>query len=218
MRSTSPGIEGRVADDVGEQVERRPEIGRQRGQRHRRAVEAGAGADGGAEPLLRLGELDRVEAGRAFLEHVQHHRLGAEPVGRIGGDAGVELDRDAGHRDDVAAGIDDADAVRELGALDRREIERRGIADGRHFALVERSRRERLIAGLRRGVVTGALAGRADVDAGRAAAGHARRFLIGLALAGIDAQRVDRPAQPALHGGADLLRRHRRELRRAGVR
>ena len=77
----------------------------------------------GAEPLLRLGDLGRIEVGGALLEQVQHQRLGAEPVGRIGGDAGVELDRDPGHRNDVAARIDDLDAVRQAGALGRREIE-----------------------------------------------------------------------------------------------
>ena len=53
----------------------------------------------------------------------EHQRLGAEPVGRIGGDAGVELDRDPGHRDGGAAGIDDLDAVRQAGALDVGEVE-----------------------------------------------------------------------------------------------
>ena len=197
--------EGRVADDVREQVQRRPEIGREGGQRDRRPVQAGAGRDGRSEPLLRLGELDRIEMGGAFLEQVQHHRLSAEPAGRIGGDAGVELDRDSGHRNDVAADIDHLDAVREAGPLGRREIEPDVGADRRHRSAgagrgrsrgraggllgpVEARRRERPVARLRRRVVARTLVRRVGAGAARgvALAGDARGLLIGLARARID--------------------------------
>ncbi len=126
------GGEGRVADHVGQQIERGAELGAERGQRNRGAVEAGAGVDGRAEPLLRLGELDRVETGRPLLHQVQHHRLGAEPAGRIGGDAGVELHGDAGHRHRGTLRVDDLDAVGEAGALGRREHDRQRAGHARH--------------------------------------------------------------------------------------
>ena len=54
--------EGGMADDVGEQVERGGEVGRQRGQADVGPVHAGAGADRRAEPFLLLGDLDAAVA------------------------------------------------------------------------------------------------------------------------------------------------------------
>ena len=86
-------------------------------------VHRGADVDRGAEPLLLLGELVRVAGRGALVQQVQHQALGAQAVGAVGGDAGVELDGHAGHRHGVALGVDDLDAVRQRGALDRREVE-----------------------------------------------------------------------------------------------
>ena len=60
----------------------------------------------------------------------------------------------------------------------------------------ERVGRERLLVRRRRAVIRRHVAG--EVAGGVSAA----RFLIGLALAGIDPQRIDRAGQPALHRGA----------------
>ena len=60
------GLERRVADDVGEDVERRREVRRQRRQHRERPVGRVAGADVGAQPLLRLGELLRASSRRCL--------------------------------------------------------------------------------------------------------------------------------------------------------
>ena len=68
---------------------------------------------------LRMGarQEDLRTAVLAFhLEDDGAHPLGLQPVDHIGGDAGVEAERDAGDRNRDALGIDDADTVGERGA------------------------------------------------------------------------------------------------------
>src|SRR3546814_4202328 len=78
-------IEGGVADIVGEQRERRTQIGRQREQAEDRLVGIRRAVDLRAEPLLGLGKSDRIEARRPLVHQAQHQRLGAERTMRVGG-------------------------------------------------------------------------------------------------------------------------------------
>ncbi len=209
--------ESRVAGDVGKQIERRPQIGRQRGEQDRGPIKTGAGADRGAEPLLGFRQLDRIEAVSAFFEQVEHQLLSAEPVRRIGGDAGIEFHRDPGDRHHGAAGVDDLDAVRQPCPFDIGEIERRRSADRRKLRLSEGNRSKRLLAGLRRAVITRPLAGGADLDSGGPGASRSSRLFISLALAGLDPKRIDRAGQPTLHRLAHLRRRDLGELFEPGT-
>ena len=97
-RSTSLAGEGRVADDVGEQFERR----RSRlalGTSSDSVVRSGesAAADLRAEPLLRLGDGDaNRDVGVPSSISAERQLLGAELVRDIGGDARVEADHRRG--------------------------------------------------------------------------------------------------------------------------
>ena len=122
-------IEAYALTPSRQQIEGRPDIGRQRREQDRRAIEAGAGADGGTEPLLGFRKLDGVEGRGPFRKQVQHQCLGAEAVGRIGRDAGVEFNRNSGDRHDGAAGVNHLDSVRQPSPFDVWEIERRRAAD-----------------------------------------------------------------------------------------
>ena len=66
-----------------------------------------------AEPLLRLGDLLRSQASRAFVEHRHDHRLQPARVRRVGGIAGIERQRQLGHRHRGALRILQLDAVRQ---------------------------------------------------------------------------------------------------------
>ena len=115
--------------------------------------------------------------------------MNAEIAGFIGGIAGVEVDRDTGHRHGGRPCIDHLDPVRERGALHVGEVDVRDVADRRHR-----------VAGY-------------ALDLGcwhRGRTGWRGRGLdIGFALAGFDDLAVDRAAQPFLHGGLNLGWRHR---------
>ena len=123
------GVERRVADIVGEQRQRRTQIGLQGEQTEHRLVGVGGRIDLRAEPFLRFGKGDRIEVCRAFVHQAEHQRLGTERTVRIGSIARVKADRDVDRRHRRAAGEDDLDAVFELGAFDRREVERGEIGD-----------------------------------------------------------------------------------------
>ena len=82
--------------------------------------------------------------------------LRAERVGRIGGDAGVELDRDLRQRHGGAARVDDLDAVRScarstVGEVEVGDLRPRHRRAGRRAARArlgrDGQRRQRLLAG-----------------------------------------------------------------------
>ena len=98
------------------------------------------------ELLLLLGNLLAGASRRALVEQFERHVLDAAAVDWIGGKAGVEAQRQLGHRRRRAPRISDRDAVGEGRALDVGEVERRRRARGRHLALDRRD----LEVGLRR--------------------------------------------------------------------
>ena len=213
------GIEGGVADDIGHQVERGAEIGLHRAHRHDGAVKVGRGVDVDAQPLLRLGQLHRIQLLRAFLQQCDHQAVGAQRVLGIARIARVEAHRDANHRHRGPPGEAHLDAVRQRRFLDIGEVEighRARFGEGRAVHGCQR-----LLAGCacRHRVFGHARIERRCIEnAGahrRAAAGHltgaACDFLIGIALTGQHVQLGDGARQPFLHRGGDLGRRHARQ-------
>eukprot|EP01136_Pigoraptor_vietnamica_P016953 Opistho-1_new@61460 len=118
------GVERRVADIVGEQAQRGAEVRFQREQAEHRFVGIGGSVDLRAQPLLRFGKGDRIEARRALVHQAEHQRLGAQCIVRIGGIARVEAHRDIDRRHRRAPRENDLDAVFQLGAFDRGKVER----------------------------------------------------------------------------------------------
>ena len=173
-------------------VERRPEVGRQRRQGHRRAVKRAAGLDIRAQPFLGLGDLLRIQRRGAFVEHRHDHRLQAARIGRVGGIAGVERQRQLGHRHGGALRILQFDPVRQLGDRHIGEVERGERADRRDFALRP---------GLRRAGIL--------VDLLAALGGNRLGFLIRRPGARLEPKRQGRLGQPLAHRLADVGRRDR---------
>ena len=90
-RSMSSGLERRVANDVGEQVQAACEVRRDHASSTAVRSRPALVVQRGAEAFTGLGDLHRVEPLRALVEQRQRQLLRAERRIRVGGDAGVEL-------------------------------------------------------------------------------------------------------------------------------
>jgi hypothetical protein len=162
----------------------------------------------GAETLLGLRNLARIEGGGSLVHQARHQRLEAQLAPRVRGVAGIELERDEHHRHGGSTSEAELDPIGKRGFLHVGEIEIRNLPDRGKFGAVhtgEAARRpaglacrrrhrggwrsERLLAGTRCPVVTRPM--------GRTGSGD-RRLLIRVALAGHDAERKDRASEPFL--------------------
>ena len=96
------------------------------------AVEAGAGADVGAQRFGAVAEAERVVLARAFVEHAHREAGGAELAGRCRRCSRRRTPAHLHHRHVVALGQDHLHAVGQRRALQRRELEVREVAGHRH--------------------------------------------------------------------------------------
>src|SRR3546814_1302737 len=76
------GRKGGFSDDIGHQRQRRHQVAAQRVERHKSRIEPRPHVDAGAQPLLLLGDRNRVAAFGALVEHRRHEALRAARVGR----------------------------------------------------------------------------------------------------------------------------------------
>ena len=198
------GRERRMPHDIRHQIERRREIGGQRGQIDARSIHARRGGNIRAQIFLGLGDLHRSIFVSAFIEHAEHERLGAERILRVRCVAGVEIDRHAHHRHAGSLREQHRNAVGKLGMLDGREDEIGDPADRRQLRPIDPA------AGCRRGLRACRQRHRGRCASTAGAIAVDRRFLIGAARAGGEREGEHGSRQPFLRRGAHLGRGQRR--------
>ena len=181
---------GRITQHIGKQGQRRLQIGADAAEAGHSAVHAGAKAERCTQTFLRLGQSQTVARGRAFFHDVQHQGVRTQTVGTVGGNTGIELQRDTRHRHGGRVHIDHLDTVRQGGAFHVGEVHILDVTNRRCRITLD----------------THDFCGRCRCCARRRRSG----IDIGLALARQHGLAIDRTGQPALHGILDLLRRHRR--------
>ena len=194
-------FQARTADHIAIQGDGLVEFFLQRRQAHVGRIDAGAGADGGAQRFSAVAQCDHVVVTGAFVQHAHREAGGADLAAAVGRESAREFHAHLHYGHVVALGQDDLDAVAEARALHRRQFQVGERVGNRHaLAAVEvGGERLELLVHRRQGGWL-AVAYRWQFD-GR------RHFT------GADGQDVVALAQPLPGAAGNFFRRRRRDAR-----